>query len=45
MKNKTKSNIVTINLERKVWEELQMIKIKGGYDSLNEVIKVLLGEK
>jgi hypothetical protein len=45
MKNKIKSSVVTINLQRKVWEDLQMIKIKGGYNSLNEVIKILLGKK
>lgn len=45
MKNTNKRMKTTITLKQDTWEELQMIKIKGGYDSIDEVIKILLGKK
>ena len=45
MKTQTKRIKTTITLHQDTWEELQMIKIRGGYDSVDQVIKTLLGKK
>jgi len=35
----------TITVPQTTWDKLTRLKLDGGYDTLNEVILVLLGEK
>ena len=45
MVKQKKTELKTIKVSDKIWKELQMIKIKAGYNTIEDVIKVLLGEK
>jgi hypothetical protein len=45
MKKTIQRDLITINIERDVWKEIQMIKIRGGYNTINDVLKVLLGKR
>lgn len=44
-RKKTINNPKTLTVSNKTWSALTQLKLDGGYETIDEVLRVLLGEK